>query len=143
MCKNIKKIIKYIFFVIDVEFNLKSEDLADTTFNLNNGTYKPYKEPSVLLSFINKSSYYPQQIINHLSKTINESLFRSSSSQEVFNSSKLPYEKALRDGGYIDFDLKFNKTSIYKTKRKWQRNIVWFNANFRRIVSKNITKRFL
>ena len=59
MCKNIKKIIKYIFFVIDVEFNLKSEDLVDTKFNLNNGTYKPYKEPSVLLSFINKSSYYP------------------------------------------------------------------------------------
>ena len=50
---------KYICFVIDVEFNLKSEDLLDTTFNLNNVTYKPFKEPSVLLSFINKSSDYP------------------------------------------------------------------------------------
>ena len=36
------------------------------TFNLNKGTYRPYKKPSDLLSYINKSSNHPPQIINQL-----------------------------------------------------------------------------
>ena len=35
-----------------------------------------------------------------------------------FDSSKYSYEKSLRDSGYTDFKLKFNKTSNNYTKRK-------------------------
>ena len=45
---------------------------------------------------INKSSNHLQQIINQLPKLINERLSRNSSNEEVFNSSKYQYEKALR-----------------------------------------------
>ena len=62
MRKNIIKIFKDIGFAIDVETNLKIVDFLDITFNLNNGTYKPYKKPP--------------QIINQLPKIINESLSR-------------------------------------------------------------------
>ena len=71
MRKNIIKIFKDIGFTIDVETNLKILDILGITFNLNNSTYRPYKEPNDLLPYINKSSNYPPKIINHLPKPIN------------------------------------------------------------------------
>ena len=138
MRKNIIKIFKDTGFAIDIETNLKIEDFLDISFNLNNGTYRPYKKPNDLLSYINKSSNHPPQIINQLPKTINERFSRNS-----FNSSKHQYEKALRGSGYTDFQLKFNKTSTNQTKRHRQRNIFWFNTVFNRAVSTNVGKRFL
>ena len=76
---------------------------------------------------INKFSNHPSQIFSQLPETINESLSRNSSTEEVFNSSKHQYEKALRDSGYADFEIKFNKTSTNQTKRDRQLNIIWFN----------------
>ena len=111
MRKNIIKTLKDIGFAIDVKTNLKIVDFLDTTLNLNNGTYRPHKKPNDLLLYFNKSSNHPPQIINQLPKIINERLSRNSSNEEVFNSSKYQYEKALRDSGYTDFKLKFNKTS--------------------------------
>ena len=143
MCKIIIKILKDISFTIDVEMNVKTVDFLDITFNLNNGTYRLYKKPNDLLLYINKSSKHPPQIINQLPKTINERLSRNSFNEEVFNSSKYQYIKALRDSGYTDFKLKFNKTSNNHTKRNQQRKIIWFNPPFSRAVSTNVGKRFL
>ena len=74
MCKNIIKTFKDMGFDIDVETNLKIVDFLDITFNLNNGTYRPYKKPNDLLLYINKSSN--PQIINQFPKGIYERLFR-------------------------------------------------------------------
>ena len=87
MCKNIIKIFKDVDFAIEVETNLKIVDFLDITFNLNNDTYRPYKKPNELLSYISKSSNHPPQITNHLPKKINERLSRNSSNEKVFNSS--------------------------------------------------------
>ena len=81
--KNIIKTFKDIGFAIDVETNLKIVDFLDTTFNLNNGTYRPYKKPNDLLLYINKSSNHPPEIINQLPKIVNEHLSRNSSNEEV------------------------------------------------------------
>ena len=143
MCKSIIKTLKDIGFAIDLETNLKIVDFLDITFNLNNGTYRPYKKSNDLLLYINKSSNHPPQIINQLPKIINERLSRNSSNEEVFNSFKYQYEKALRDSGYTDFKLQFNKTSNNHTKRNRQRNIIWFNPPFSRGVSTNVGKTLL
>ena len=74
MRKNIIKIFKDIGFTIDVETNLNIADFLHITFNLNNSTYRPYKKPNDLLSYINQSSNHPPQIINQLPKIINERL---------------------------------------------------------------------
>ena len=95
MRKNIIKSFKDSGFAIDVETTLKIVDFLDITFNLNNGTYRPYKKPNDLLLYINKSSNHPPQIINQLILLIDEHLPRNSSNEEVFNSSKYQYEKAL------------------------------------------------
>ena len=116
MRKNVLKIFKDINFTIDVETNLKIVDFLDITFNLNNDIYRPYKKPNDLL-YINKSLNHPPQIINQLPKIIDERLSRNSSNEEVFNSSKCQYEKALRESEYTDFKLEFNKTSNNHTNR--------------------------
>ena len=89
----------------------------DITFNLNNATYRPHKKPNDLLSYINKSSNHPPQVINQLPKTFNEPLSRNSSDAEVFNWSKYQCKKAVRDTGYTDFKLTFNRTSTKQTNR--------------------------
>ena len=116
MRRNIVKMFKDTGFAIDVETNPKIVGFSDITFNLNNGTYRPYKKPNDLLPHINKSSNHPPQIINQLSKAINERLSRNSYNEEVFNSSKHQYGKAVRDSGYTDFQLKLDKTSTKRTK---------------------------
>ena len=94
---------------------LKIADFLDIMFNLNNGRYRPYKNPKDLLLYINKSLTHPPQIINQLPKIINERLSRNSSDEEVFHSFKYQYEQALRDSGYTDLELKFNKISSSHT----------------------------
>ena len=86
---------KDIGFAIDVETKLKIPDFLDITFNLNNGTCRLYKKSNDLLSYTNKSSIHPPQIINQLPRTINERLSRNSFNEEVFNSSKHQFQKAL------------------------------------------------
>ena len=142
MCKNITEIFKDIGFAIDVESNLKIVDLLDITFDLNNSTYRPCKKPSELLSYINISSNHTPQIVNKLPKQsmnvypeippMNKSLIHQNQ-----------HEKALRDSGYTDFELKFYKSSTNQTKRNQQRNIIWFNPPFSKAVSTNVGKRFL
>ena len=134
-----KKSVWWLYTVISSPCKV---DFLDITFNLKNGTYRPYKKPNDLLSDINKSSNHPPQFINQLLKTINERSSRNSSNEEVFNSSKHQCEKALRESGYTDFELKFNKTSTNQTKRHRQRNIIWLNPSFSRAVSTNIGKIF-
>ena len=143
MCKNIIKIFEDTGFVINIETNLKIVDFLEITFNLNNCTYRPYEKPDNLLLYVNKSSNHLPEIINQLPKTINEPLSKNSSDEEVFNSSKHQYDKALRDIAYTGFELKFNKTSTNQAESHWQRNIIWFNQPFSRAVSTIVGKRFL
>ena len=52
--KKIIKIFKEIGFKIDIETNLEIVNFLDMTFNLINGSYKPYKKPNATLLYINK-----------------------------------------------------------------------------------------
>ena len=61
--KKIIKIFKEIGFKIDIETNLEIVNFLDMTFNLINGSYKPYKKPNDTLLYINKNSNHPPQII--------------------------------------------------------------------------------
>ena len=142
MRKIIIKTLKDIGFAMNVESNFKIVDFLDITFHFNNGTNRPYKKPNDLFLYINKSSNHPPQIINQFAENITEHLSKNSSNEEVFNLSKYQYEKALRDSGYINFKLEFNKTSNNHTKSNRQRNIIWFNPLFSRAVSTNVGKGF-
>ena len=64
--KNIIKIFKEIDFKFDIETNFKIVHILDMTFNLINGSYKPYKNLKNAMLYINKNSNHPSQIIKKL-----------------------------------------------------------------------------
>ena len=105
--QEIMKTFKEIGFKIGIETNLKITDLLDVTFNLINGSYKPYKKSNDTLLHVNKNSNHPPQIIKELPKTINDR-YRNSSNAEIFCASKVEYEAALKNSGYKNVDFKYN-----------------------------------
>ena len=113
------------------------------TFNLINGSYKPYKKPNDTLLDINKNSSHPPQIIKKLPKAIKDRLSRNSSNAEIFHASKIEYEIALRSSGYKNVGFKYIQVHKNNNKQSRQRNIIWFNPPFSQAVSTNIAKQFL
>ena len=83
--KNIIKIFKKIGFKIDIETNLKIVNFLDLTFNLINGSCKPYNKPNDTLLYINKNSNHPPQVIKNLQKTVNDRLCRNYSNAQIFH----------------------------------------------------------
>ena len=98
MRKNIK-IFKDVGFKIEIQTNLKIVDLLDVTFNLENGTYCPYKKPNDPLLHNNTSSNHLPQVIKQLPTLINTRLNKNSTCKQVFEESKLEYESALKNCG--------------------------------------------
>ena len=133
--KKIIKIFKETGFKIDIETDLKIVNFLDMTFNLINGSYKPYKKPNDTLLDINKNSSHPPQIIKKLPKAIKDRLSRNSSNAEIFHASKIEYEIALRSSGYKNVGFKYIQVHKNNNKQSRQRNIIWFNPPFSQAVS--------
>ena len=80
--KGIVKTFKNADFKIEIKTNLHNLDFLDITFNLLDGTYKPYKKPNDQLMYVNTSNH--PQIIKQLPTTVSNRLSNSSNKQ-VFN----------------------------------------------------------
>ena len=141
--KDIIEIFKNAGFKIEIKTNLHIVDFLDVTFNLLDGTYKPYKKPNDQLLYVNTSSNHPPQIIKQLPISISNRLSNNSSNKQVFDMSKGEYEKALRESGYKNVSLVYTDKKDIKHKRNRSRNIIWFNPPFNKNVSTNVAKRFL
>ena len=135
------KIFKETGFKIDIETDLKIVNFLDMTFNLINGSYKPYKKPNDSLLYINENSNHPPQSKKKLPKTttdyaekqrqIVQKFFKSGD----FHASKIEYETALKNSGYKSVHFKYDLVYKNNSKRNRQRNII--------VVSTNVAKRFL
>ena len=91
--KDVIKTFKVVGFKIDIKTNLKVVDFLDATFNLSNGTYKPYKKPNDTLLYISRSSNHLPQVIKQLPSSIADRLSKNSSNKEIFDTAKPEYEK--------------------------------------------------
>ena len=118
-------------------------DFLNVTFNLLDGTYKPYKKPSDQLLYVNTSSNHPPQIVKQLPISISNRLSNNSSKNQVFDMSKGECEKALRESGSKNVSLIYTDKKDIKQKRYRSHNIIWFNPPFNKNVSTNLAKRFL
>ena len=94
------------------------------TFNLTNGSYKPYIKPNDKLSYVHQQSNHPPALLKNIPLNINKRLTTISSSKETFDESIAPYQKALKESGY-DHKLTYNPSQerTPKNKRKRRRNI--------------------
>ena len=101
-------------FNIEIKTNLHIVDFLDVTFNLLDGTYKPYKKPNDQLLYVNTSSNHPPGIIKQLPISVNNRLSNNSSNQQDFDMSKGEYEKALRESGYKNISLTYTEKKDIK-----------------------------
>ena len=115
--KNVIKIFKEVSFKIEIQTHLKIVNFLDVTFNLANGTYRPYKKANESLLYINTSSNHPPQVIKQLPTSISERLSNNSSKEDIFDASKYEYETALKNNGYQLTKLIFSKKEQRKQKR--------------------------
>ena len=141
--KNVIKLFKQTAFKIEIETNLKIVNFLDVTFNLVNSTYRPYRKPNDNLLYIYPSSHHPFQIIKHQPDSIEERLSNNSSNEQVFNSAKPEYEKALKDTGYKNVKLKYRAQEEQRKRNNRNRKVIWFNPLYSKQVSTNIPKHFL
>ena len=78
---------------------------------------------------MHEDSNHPPQVFKELHKTISKPILTISFSREIFESSKIEYENALKISGYKD-RLVYENSSVNendKNQKKRKRNIIWYN----------------
>ena len=103
---------------------MKIVNYLDVTLKLNDGSYRPFKK-------LNEETNYLKQ----LPKSIEKRLSSLSSSKEIFEETTSYYEQYISNCGYKE---KVNDRDPTPpnliTKRKRQRNILWFNPPYSKTV---------
>ena len=142
--KLIVKTFKQCGLAITIEFNLKTVNFLDITFDLQNNVYKTYRNANDKPTYINKNSNHPPSILKQLTKSIEKRLSETSSSKDIFDKSLKVHQDALKDSSFSN-DLHYvgNKNNTNDKKRKRKRKIIWFNPPFSKSIKTNIGKTFL
>ena len=132
--KNEIKVFKDNGFSTDIVTNLVEINSLDVTFNLRNGSYRPYKKPNDELKYINVLSNHPPQILKQLTTAIRDRLSRNSSSEPIFNEWKYQYEDALSKSDFKT-ELTYEDATPPTTKKmiSRKRKIFWFNPPYQKM----------
>ena len=107
MKKKLQRLFKEYDLEITAESNLKIVNYLDETFNLKDGTFRPYHKPDDQIQYIHTGSNHAPNIIKHIPASIETRLSNLSSTQIIFKESTTHYENNLRQSGY-------NKKLTYK-----------------------------
>ena len=114
----------------------------DVTLDLRNNKYYPYRKPNDNPVYVNMKSNHPPTILKQIPSIVSTRLSKLSCSEEEFHKSKPFYEDILKKSGYSE-GLVYKPNASKPTKRKRQRNIIWYNPPFSLSVRTNIGRRFL
>ena len=79
---------------------MKVVNYVDVTFNLNDGTYKPYTKLNNEIKHIRKNSNHPPSVIRQIPLSIESRLSTLSFNKKIFQEALPPYQKALQDSDY-------------------------------------------
>ena len=139
--KNVIKLFNKHGLKITTEVNIKITDFLDVVFDLESGSYKPFRKDASPPSYVNHNSNHPKNIIKELPKMVEKRISDLSINEEVFNNEVGLYNQALLDAGYKE-KLKFVKGNSNR-KRSRNRKVIWFNPPWNNEVSTNVAKKFL
>ena len=87
---------------ITIQAGLRIVNFLDVQFNLNNGTYQPYRKPDNTPVYINKKSNHPPVVLKQLQKSIAKRISDISSDENIFCNSTPIYSEALKKSGFND-----------------------------------------
>ena len=130
---------------ITIQKGLRIVNYLDVQFNLNNGTYQPYRKPDNTPVYISKKSNHPPIVLKQLPKSIDKRISHISSDESTFCNSLPIYSDALKKSGFNDKLTYSTKTADYDTseKKTRKRKFIWFNLPFSLNVKTNVGKIFL
>ena len=140
--KEVSNVFKSNGLKITIDANKKIVHFLDVTFDLTNGSYKPYMKPNNKLSYVHRQSNHPPALLKNIPLNINKRLTNISSSKEVFDETIAPYQQALKESGY-DHKLTYNPDPAPRNKRNRKRDITWYNPPFDSNVKTNLGRKFL
>ena len=80
---------------ITIDPVLEVTDYLDIQFNLKKHIHEPYRKQNDQPTYLNVKSDHPKHIIKHIPTMIEQRLSNLSSTEDIFNSHKAPYEEAL------------------------------------------------
>ena len=69
---------------LEFEFSLKTVDYLDITFDLNTGSYRPYRKPNNDTRYINAKSKHPSFILKQISTAISKQISTNSLNKQIF-----------------------------------------------------------
>ena len=142
--KTFQKMFKNKGLDIIINCNMKIVNYLDVTLNLDDGSYRLYKNPNEETNYTHVNSDHPMSILKQLPKSIEKQLSYLSSSKEIFEETAQCYEQYFSNCGYKK---KLNYCDPTPpnliTKRKRQRNILWFNPPYSKTVKTKIGQFFL
>ena len=98
--KGIIKIFKDNDLNIEIKCNLKSVDYLDVTFDLNDGTYKPFNKPNNSPTYVHVESNHPPTVIKQIPLSISKRISNNSSSKQIFDNAAPYYNNVLEKSGY-------------------------------------------
>ena len=123
--------------------NLTMVNFLDVTFNLKDGTYKPYKKPNDIPIYININSNHPSNIIKQIPTIISKRMSEISSNEEIFKNAAPYYENALKASGYQQKLSYQSETLNEGNRRNRSRKIIWFYPPLSINVKFNTARQFL
>ena len=83
--KNLQKVFKNNGLDVIIECNMEVVNYLHVTFNLNDGTYRPYQKPDNIIQYIFVESNHLPNIIKQIPKTIEKRFSQLASNEEIFN----------------------------------------------------------
>ena len=98
--ENIQKIFKEHGLDIIIRCSMKIVNYLDVTFNLNDGSYRPYTKPNNEIKYIPKDSNHPPSVIQQISPSIESRLSTLSFNEKMFQEAAPSYQKALHNSDY-------------------------------------------
>jgi hypothetical protein len=136
---------------ITAEANLRRVNFLDITFDLTDGTYKPYRKPNNDPLYINRSSNHPPSILRQLPTSVNKRINKLSCDKTTFDAAAPLYNDALKRSNFHtnltyepNANNQTNNSNSNETQRRnRQRNTIWYNPPYSKNVSSNIGQNFL
>ena len=120
MKKEICRIFEQNGLSITIQANCKKVHFLDITMELDTGIYHPYMKENDHPVYVNTCSNHPPMVLKNIPMGVNRRLSNISSSKEVFDTFKTPYQEALNKSGH-KHTLEYTPTKELTTRRKNRR----------------------
>ena len=91
---------RFLAAKITIEPITQVTDYLDIKFNLLKHVHEPFRKENDQPMYLNVKSDHPNHIIKHIPIMIEQRISNLSSTEEIFDTYKIPYEEALKSSGY-------------------------------------------